>query len=113
MRLVTKLFLFIFVLFLFSSLVKNILDYREKIKFYQGYKLDYEKEKKTNITLKTEALKKSDRREIEKTIRNKLNLLQPDEMAVILPQPTATPPIISLTPAPNWQKWWQVYFKSQ
>ena len=102
----------LFVLFLFSSLVKNIFDYRSKLKFYQEYKEEYIKEKKNNITLKTQVLKKSDPKEVEKTIRNKLNLLQPNEVAIIVPFPTPTPSTAPPQPLPNWKQWWKVYFRN-
>ncbi len=87
------------------------MDYQKKLAFYQGYREDYEKEKKRNISYKTELLKKSDPYEIEKTIRNKLNLLKPDEIAIIMKQPTPTPVIISPTPLPNYLQWWQIFVK--
>lgn len=110
MKLVRKIVFFLLLLFFFSSLSKNLLDYRNKISFYQDYREDYEKEKKRNIELKTQLLKKSDTNEIEKTIRNKLNMLKPDEVAIILKQPTPTPVIITPTPLPNYLQWWEVFF---
>ncbi len=110
MKVIRKLLLLLFLLFLFSSLIKNIVDYRTKLQFYQQYKNRYEIEKKTNIQLKTEILKKSDPAEVEKTIRNDLNLLKPNEVAVILPSPTPEPSIITPTPAPVWKQWVNLYF---
>ena len=86
------------------------MGYRNKVAFYQNYLNDYEKEKRRNVELKTELLKKSDPNEIEKTIRNKLNLLKPDEVAIILKQPSPTPVIITPTPLPNYLQWWEVFF---
>lgn len=111
MKVVRNSILVIFILFLFSSLVKNLFDYRNKLQFYQQYKKEYDKEKKENITLKTEVLKKTSQTELEKTIRNKLNLLKPDEVAIILPSPTPVPIIPTPFPLPNWQQWWNVFFK--
>ena len=110
MKILRKLVFFLLLLFFFSSLTKNLFDYKNKVAFYQNYLNDYEKEKKRNITLKTQFLKKSDTYELEKTIRNKLNLLKEGEVAIILPQPTPTPIIITPTPLPNWQQWKQVFF---
>ena len=110
MKLVRKIFVFLLLLFFFSSLTKNFLDYRNKVSFYESYLKDYEKEKKRNVELKTELLKKSDPNEIEKTIRNKLNLLKPDEVAIILKQPSPTPVVITPTPLPNYLQWWEVFF---
>jgi len=110
MKILRKIVFFLLLLFFFSSLAKNLLDYRNKVSFYQGYREDHEKEKKRNIELKTQLLKKSDVNEIEETIRNKLNLLKPGEVAIILKQPTPTPVIITPTPLPNYLQWWEVFF---
>ena len=96
-------------LFLSSSLIKNIVDYRSKQGFYEDYKKHYEEEKHRNAELKTALLKKNDLNEIEKIIRNKLNLLRPGETSVILPSPTPVPVIITPTPPPNWKQWTNLY----
>lgn len=101
MRLFQKIFLLLIVLFLFFSLTKNFFDFRKSLDFYLNFKNDYLYEKKKNIELKTELIKEKDPHEIEKTIRNKLNLFKPNEKAIILPNlklsvtptPTPTPPI--------------------
>ena len=111
MRYIRKILLLLFIIFLFSSLLKNIFNYQSKLQFYQGFKNDYEKEKQKNIALKTDVLKKKSMSELEKTIRNKLNLLKPDEMAVSLPSPTPAPVTITPTPLPNYLQWWQVFVK--
>lgn len=110
MRLVRKIIIIFFLLFLFSSLTKNLLDYRKKVIFYEDYKTAFEKEKKRSIELKTQLLKRKDPYELEKTIRNNLNLSKPGEIAIILPQPTPTPVIVSPTPLPNYLQWWKVFF---
>ena len=109
MKLIRKIVFFLLLLFFFSSLTKNLFDYQSKVSFYESYLQDYEREKKKNTELKTKLLKESDSYEIEKTIRNKLNLLKPDETAIILPQPTPTPIIITPTPLPNYLQWWNVF----
>ena len=111
MKILRTIILIFFVLFLFSSLVRNLFDYRNKLQFYQEYKGEYDKEKKDNITLKTEVLKKTSQTELEKTIRNKLNLLKPDEVAVMLPSPTPIPIIPTPIPLTVWQQWWKLFFK--
>jgi len=111
MKLIRKIGFVFLLLFLFSSLLRNILDYKNKYQFYLDYKNDYEKEKKRNIELKTEVVKKKSLTEVEKTIRDKLNLLQPNEIAIILPTPSPSLISVTPTPAPNWQQWWQLFFK--
>ena len=101
MKLIRKIGFVLLLLFLSSSLLRNILDYKN----------DYEKEKKRNIELKTEVVKKKSLTEVEKTIRDKLNLLQPNEIAIILPTPSPSLISVTPTPAPNWQQWWQLFFK--
>jgi len=109
MKTVKTIGLVLFLLFLTTSFVKNLIDYNSKKAFYENYRTKYETEKKRNIELKTALLKKSDLGEIEKIIRNKLGLLRPDEVAVVMPRPTPSPVIITLTPAPSWRQWLKVY----
>lgn len=105
-----KIFIIALFIFLLYSLLPNLLNYKNKIQFYEQIKKDYEEEKKKNIELKTQIIKKKSVDEIEKTIRNKLNLSKENEVVVIIPSPTK-----KLTPSPtpvlkNWQKWWQIFF---
>ncbi len=104
-----KLALIFVVVFLSYSLIKNVMDYRRNLQFHQNYRDAYLKENKTNITLKTQLLKNNSLVQLEKTIRNKLNLLQPNEVAIIPNFPTPTPPAITPTPLPNYQQWWQLF----
>ncbi len=87
------------------------MDYRKKYEFYQGYKQDYEKEKKNNTTLKTGIRKQDSQTELEKTIRNQLDLLKPNEVSIMIPTPTPSPIIVTPTPAPNWQQWINLFVK--
>lgn len=106
-----KTVFFIITVFLFISLSKNLLDYRKKVSFYQTFKKDYETEKQNNIAFKTKALKNSDSYEVEKTLRDKLNLAKKGEVTVLIPSPTPVPVKISPTPAPNYLQWWHTFFK--
>ncbi len=110
MKLLKQVVVFFLLLFLLSSLLRNILSYHDKVQFYQGFKNNYDQEKKENISLQTEILKKKSYSELEKTIRDKLNLLQPGEIAITIPTPTPGVPSITPTPAPNWQQWRNVFF---
>lgn len=100
-----KILYAIIVLFLFFSLTKNIFDYKNALTFYKGYQKDYEKEKKDNATFRTHILKYKDPHELEKTIRNKLNMLKQDEIAVILPKPTPVRTGPPPTSAPVYRQW--------
>jgi hypothetical protein len=89
----------------------NLFNYKGKLDFYQQFKRNFEKEAKRNIELKTEVVKKKSTEEIEKTIRNDLNLLKSNEVALIIPSPTKTPISVTPTPLPHWRQWWDLYFK--
>ena len=111
MVIIKKLLFALLVIFLFSSLIPNIVSYKNKISFYHQTKKYLEKEEKQQIELKTEIVKKKSADEVEKTIRNKLNLIKENEVAIIIPSPTKIPEV---TPTPiltNWQKWWKVFFR--
>jgi cell division protein FtsB len=112
MKLIKNVVFIFLILFLFSSLLRNLFSYKSKLQFYQQFKQDYEKEKKHNIELKTEVVQKKSQEEIEKTIRNNLNLLKDNEIALIIPSPTKSPSPVTPTPLPNWQQWWKLYFKN-
>jgi cell division protein FtsB len=109
---IKKIVFFLLVVFLFSSLTKNVFDYQKNIGFYQGYKSDYEKEKKKNTELKTQYVKINDLNEQEKIIRNDLNLLKPGEVAVLLPNQSTSQPTPTPTPLPNYLQWWQTFVKN-
>ena len=99
-----------FILFFLSSLTKNFFEYRKNIAFYEQYKVEYEAEKKRNNELKTQLVKNSDSFEMEKRIRNKLNLLKDGETAILLPEPTPTPTVVIPTPMPPQAQWAEVFF---
>ena len=112
MKLIKNIVFLFLLIFLFSSLLRNLFGYKSKLQFYQQFKQNFDKEKKRNIELKTEVVRKKSLEEIEKTIRNNLNLLKDNEVALILPSPTKTPISITPTPLPNWWQWWELYFKN-
>ncbi|MEI6533474.1 MAG: septum formation initiator family protein [Candidatus Roizmanbacteria bacterium] len=100
------------IIFLLSSLTSNFYEYRKNMTFYEDYKKEYELEQKKNTELHTKIIKNSDKTEIEKTIRDKLNLLRKGEIAIIIPPPSPTPTIFQPTPAPIYQQWINVMFKT-
>ena len=111
MKLIKNIVFIFLLLFLFSSLLRNLFGYKSKLQFYQQFKKNFDKETKRNIELKTEVVRKKSIEEIEKTIRNDLNLLKDNEVALIIPSPPKVPTSITPTPLPNWQQWWELYFK--
>lgn len=111
MAFIKKILFTLLIIFLFFSLTKNFFDFQKNKQFYQGYKDNYEKERKKNIELKTTMLKKSSFYEIEKIIRNKLNLLRPGELAIIIPSPAISPSPIPVSPPPVYQQWLNIFIK--
>lgn len=110
MKLIKKTIYFVLIILLFSHLIKNIINYQKSVNFYQAYKTDYEKEKRYNRYLKTEIIKKKSEKEVEKTIRNKLNLLKDGEATIILPSPSPNAPMSTPTIKNNWKRWQEVFF---
>lgn len=110
---VKKLFLLLVLFFLIFSLLKNFFEYRKNFQFYNNYKTGLDEQKKRNLELQTRRLQKTSLSEIEKTIRNKLGLLKPGEVSIIipLPSPSSTPAITP--PLPVYKQWWNVFFKEQ
>ncbi len=110
MSLLKNLFIVLLFLFFLSLLTRNVFNYRNQQLFKNQYQRRLADEKKRQIVLQTEILKKKDRTEIEKTGRNKLNLSSENEIVIILPPPSPTPVIITPSPLPNWKQWWQLFF---
>ncbi len=107
---IKKIIFFLILIFFVSSLIPNILNYKNKIDFYNQIKNDYEQEVKKNIELKTKIAKQKSVNEVEKIIRNDLNLTKQNEVVVIIPSPTISPTPTPTTVLKNWQKWIRVFF---
>lgn len=108
---IKKIFFLFLIIFFFSSFVPNVFNYKNRLDFYHQIKKDYQEETKKNIELKTKIAKQKSADEVEKNVRNNLNLTKENEIIIILPSPKITP---SPTPTPvlkNWQKWIEVFFK--
>ncbi|MEK7079399.1 MAG: septum formation initiator family protein [Patescibacteria group bacterium] len=112
MRIIRSVFFIILFIFLAFSLIKNFSEYQKNMQFYKNYKETAEAEKKRNIQLKTQKLQKTSVREVEKTIRNKLGLLQPSEIAVIIPPPSPSPTPAITPQIPVYKQWWNVFFRA-
>lgn len=97
-------------IFLIYSLSHNIFEYKKKLALYMDYKKDYQEALEKNKKLKTEVLKSQDYYFLEKNIRQKLNLLQPNEIAIILPKLTLTPSHAPKIEKPVYQKWLELFF---
>jgi cell division protein FtsB len=110
---VKRIILGFLIVFFLSSLTRNFFEYRKNLEFYDGYKNNYEEAKRRNNELKSQLVKNNDPYQVEKTIRNKLNLAKQNEVAVLLPEPSPTPIIITPTPVPNHVQWYEVFFGSR
>jgi cell division protein FtsB len=106
---IKRILIAILVVFLFSSLTKNILDYRRTIDLYQNFKTDYDRVNHRNRELKTDVLQYNDPNRVEKTIRNQLNMLKDGEVAILVPSPTPPPYIAIPTPAPAYSQWIRLF----
>ena len=107
---VKRIILGLLVLFFLSSLTRNFFEYRRNLEFYESYKEDYLAEKQRNTELKTKLVKSKDPYEIEQTIRNQLNMVKDEEVAILLPEPSPTPILVSPTPVPPYKQWVDVLF---
>lgn len=107
---IKKIILIFLVCFLIYSLIPNVINYKNKLEFYNKTKKDYEKEIKKNNQLKTRIAKEKSLAELEKNIRNNLNLTKKNELVIIMPSIKIT---LSPTPTPiikNWEKWKKIFF---
>ena len=105
MRLIKNTILVIISLSLIYSLSKNLFGDTDKLEFYHQYRNEYEKEKNLNKQLKSDLKMSQDYYFVEKEIREKLNLLQPQEESIILPKITITPtpsPVVIKKPYEQW-----------
>ncbi|MGB9707261.1 MAG: septum formation initiator family protein [Microgenomates group bacterium] len=111
MALIKKIFLFLVLIFIFTLIIRNFSWYQKTLDFYNQYQKEFEKEKKKNVNLKTQLVRKKSLIEIEKTIRDKLNLTKENEYVIIIPSLSPAPPTITPTPLPNYLQWWYLFAK--
>lgn len=108
---VKKIIFVLLVIFFLSSLTKNLFSYQRSLVFFNSYQDQYEKEQKKNNELKTQLVKTADQYEIEKTIRNQLNMTKDNETMILLPELSPTPFIPTPTQAPVYRQWWDTFFQ--
>lgn len=108
MRTARRLVLGFLALFFLVSLTRSFFEYRRNLDFYEAYRREYEEAKRRNNELKSQLVKSQDVYEVEKTIRDRLNLSRKNEVAVLLPPPSPTPVVITPTPVPNYYRWYEV-----
>lgn len=92
------------------ALSKSVLDSLQNNQFYDSSKAQYDKQAEINKKLKSDIAKSKDYYEVEKTVRNKLGRLKPNETELIIPRapivPSPTPTII----VPVYEQWKEVFF---
>ena len=110
MRLIKKGVVVMIFLFLSVSLIKNMGEFRKNMQFYDNYQSQLKKAKAENTRLMTQKTLKSSPHEVEKTIRNQLNLLKENEIAIIVPPPSPTPTPIITPIIPVYHQWWNAFF---
>ncbi|PIY71839.1 hypothetical protein COY87_04065 [Candidatus Roizmanbacteria bacterium CG_4_10_14_0_8_um_filter_33_9] len=112
MNTLRRIFLFILLLFLTTSFVRNMIDIKRNTPIYDRSKIEYEEAKQKNAKLKTEIVKQKSLYEVEKTIRNKLNLSKEGELVIIIPHPSLTPTPIISPPVPIYKQWVNIFFSN-
>lgn len=106
-----KTFIAFLLIFLIYSLSHNVFEYKKKFALYMDYKKDYQEKLEKNKKLKTEVLKSQDYYFLEKNIRQKLNRLKPNEIALILPKITPSPSPTPKIQTPVYQQWLELFLK--
>jgi hypothetical protein len=106
-----NLLLILIAIFLGISLTRNIFSYSDKIRFYNELKAEHDQEKALNKKLKSDVSKSSDYFHIERQIREKLNLLQEDEVALIIPEITPSPTPQPMVEKKPYQMWAELFLK--
>lgn len=109
LRLIKNIIFTILLVSLVVSLSRNIYLYRDKLSFYHDYRREFEKEQEVNKKLKSDIKKSEDYYFVEKEIREKLNLLQPGEIALIIPEVTLTPEPTPTVPKKPYEQWLELY----
>lgn len=110
MKIVRRGVVLIIFIFLTYSLIKNVSEFRKNIQFYDNYQNQLKDAEQTKARLMTQKTLKTSPRAIEKTIRNQLNLLRENEVAVIVPPPSPTPTPIITPAVPVYRQWWNAFF---
>ena len=89
-----RFFLSFVLIFLLYSLTKGVFIYFDRLKIYRKLEKKRETLKKRKIELQTRIKKAESLDFLERTIRNKLQLVRQNETVVILSYPTPTPIIL-------------------
>lgn len=110
MTIVKNIFFGLLTLFFLVTVTRNFFEYQRNLEFYNGFKTEYDEVKAQNDWLQAQFVKQNDPDEVEKTIRNQLNMVKDGETVVLMEQPSPTPIQISPTEIPNYTKWYRTFF---
>lgn len=102
---------FIICLFLVYSIARSITSYQKKIQFFQEYKNDFNMELEKNKKLKSELGKRQDYNVVERDIRERLNMVKPGEVALIVPRLTPSPTPTPEIKPPPFQQWINLFLR--
>ncbi len=104
---------FVFLLIFFgTSLIRMALDYRTNKHFFNRTQNAFIQAEEKHKKLQSSYAMTSDMYEFEKNIRNKLNFHKPDEIIVMIPDPSPTP---TKAPEKNYQpyrQWVDLFFSN-
>ncbi len=106
-----KVVFIIVLLFLVISLIRNTADYQRNLSFYDQTKDNFEKSLLENKEMKVQKQAGSSPFEVEKSLRNKQNLLRQNEIIIIIPSPSPFPtPFVRPTEYPL-RQWMRLFFQ--
>lgn len=111
-----KRFLFVAILIVSLIIIRNLLvsiyNLWQKQDLIGSAQKELELEKKKNLDLKKKLTFAESKEFIEEQARNNLFLAKPGEKEVILPDSSRSSSASkSQENHPNWQKWWELFFK--
>ena len=106
-----KILFVIVLLFLVISFIRIAMDYQRNISFYDQTKNNYDKALLENKELKVHKQAGSSPFEVEKSLRNRQNLLRKDEIIVIIPPPSPIPTISVLPSEYPIRQWIRLFFQ--
>jgi cell division protein FtsL len=109
--------IWVFVVILLISTVRNINSVRNIQSQVDSEKLKVEKMKEENTQLQAQINQAQSSDDIEKQIRDELGLAKPGEAIVVLPDPDVIRKLAPITPVeedslpdPNWVRWEKLFF---
>lgn len=99
-----------------NNLVRSIYSVWQKQDLIIQAQKELDTQKTENTKLKRDIVQVNQPQFVESEARDKLLLAKPGEGIIIIPNsqliasPSTAPHIVD--PRPNWQKWWDMFFKS-